>query len=65
MTGFDDQTKGYRVFDPNRRLFFKSLDVTFINEGKFYKTLYNNNNLVTIELDYVGNCQKRPVGGGR
>lgn len=49
------------MFDPNRRLIFKSRDVTFINEGKFYDISVNNKKFVTIELDDVGCDQEKSV----
>lgn len=33
LVGYDDCTKGYRVYDVEKGIVFKSRDVTFINEG--------------------------------
>lgn len=31
--GFDEHTKGYRIYDPNKNIIFKSRNVSFINEN--------------------------------
>lgn len=35
LTGFDENTKGYRLYDPKAKKFFKSRDVSFIDENAF------------------------------
>ena len=34
MTGYDEYTKGYRLYNPEKRQHLKSRDVTFLDEGK-------------------------------
>ena len=34
LVGYDEATKGYRAYDVEKKVVFKSRDVTFIDEGK-------------------------------
>lgn len=51
VTGFDENTKGYRLYNPVTGIIFKSRDVKFINEGKFSNNTSSLPNLVHFELD--------------
>ena len=53
MVGFDEDTKGYRVYDPLTRKVFRSRDITFINEADVAPPMLdvNNNNPMVIMLE--------------
>lgn len=52
LTGFEENTKGYRLYDLANKTFLKSREVTFINEGFGEKTIVTKQNPEVISLDF-------------
>lgn len=48
MTGFDDHTKGYRLYDAKRNIIFKSRNVSFIDENNSISKCQTKSTLNTV-----------------
>lgn len=59
MTGFDEQTKGYRLYDVNKKIIFKSRNVSFIDENSSVaecptkSILKTKHNKISLELNHI------------